>query len=319
MGIIKGSLSIIHSLVGINTSNSTQALSAGKGKDLEQRIEIYESQFLNKGYLQKRQTVCTSPVASGLPSFLTGTGSANLSLQNVTSSAPLIGTAAAGFGENGAIDYIDKITTNLSNQWTAGSSSTTYFLYRDFNGTSWSSGKTALEPVYDQYAPSAPASGQYWFDINRYVGFEWDGSSWIQKIRYFLGEAVWDNGGGTWTSVIHYALNGRYVGPETAIPGVGTQTPWNHNIGTNKIDADVVFINKTAEFNYSVGDIFKGGVENYGVNNAIVSGNSVATSRLSMSRVRAAAGTEIINKTSGLIGNLTPANWRYIPIAERKF
>ena len=59
MSVLKGIVSIKHDLSGVNTSDSTSALSAGKGKDLEQRIETVENKLTRVGMVG----IFTQPIA----------------------------------------------------------------------------------------------------------------------------------------------------------------------------------------------------------------------------------------------------------------
>lgn len=262
----------------------------------------------------KRQCAVTGGVTSGVASFLTT--SSNLITLNASTTDPVVVTWANGFNPF-PVDYAYKWTANATNAW--GTFTTgTYYLYIDYDPATdtVSYGSTTVVPNDDLIAPSHGA-GVHWFDQTKYKMYESVAGVWTERIRVFVGEAI--STGSSVTTLITYALNGRYRGPETTIPGLGVQTSWNHYIGTNKITPVVRVICKTAQHNFAVGDITVS-VENGGnAGGGADPSDHVHYTRLNMARTSGNSATFVMNRTTGLHGAITAANWRYIPMAERNY
>lgn len=264
----------------------------------------------------KRQCAVTGGTTSGVASFLTT--SSNLITLNASSTDPVVVTWASGF-DPFPVDYAYKWTGNATNAWgpfIAG----TYYLYIDYDPSTdtVSYGSTTVVPNDDLIAPSH-GPGVHWFDQSKYKMYESVAGVWTERIRVFVGEAI--SNGSSVTTLITYALNGRYVGPETSIPALGTKTTVFHNIGTNKVTPNFPIICKTAEHNYAIGDIVYDAVEQYVVDGEARAGSPLNgnITRLSLFHTRGNLTTLTINPTTGAGAPLTPANWRYIPMAERRY
>jgi hypothetical protein len=72
------------------------------------------------------------------------------------------------------------------------------FIYIDNTGTL---GRSALPCVYDWTAPASPASGQHWYDLGKSQMKSWNGSSWDNVSRIFIGYVRADSG----------SINARYA------------------------------------------------------------------------------------------------------------
>ncbi len=75
------------------------------------------------------------------------------------------------------------------------------------------------------------STGQYWYDTVNHVSKSWNGSSWDTVQRVMIGEAV--TNGAAVTSVVQYALNGRYDSYDQTTTAASTTL--NHNIGTDAV------------------------------------------------------------------------------------
>lgn len=173
-----------------------------------------------------RQTVLSSSVDSnGLPNFITaGSG---LAVNIAATTTPIIIAFAAGFGANGSTDYVGQITADTS--ITGLTASTTNYLYADRNTSTGAItlGATTTAPTYG-YSAASTTNGQHSYRIpdgKMYLG---NGSTAPAVQRVFLGEAVTSSS--AVTSVVNYALQGRYMSTETAVTGNNTYT-FSHNIG----------------------------------------------------------------------------------------
>lgn len=113
MGIIKGITSIKHDLSGVNTSDSTSALSAGKGKELEQALEaiLQPGRSLMTMSGRRRAASSTNPwhpvsvsrvfTQSEAPDFFAELYNENyLEISGVTDWSVISATHGADFGNN---------------------------------------------------------------------------------------------------------------------------------------------------------------------------------------------------------------------------
>jgi phage-related tail fiber protein len=267
-----------------------------------------------------RQTVASGSVdTNGQANFLSiGTG---LAVNLAATATPVTYNFSAGYGTTGAVDYVGRDTADIASAWSALTASSTLFLYRDRNtGTGvLTTGFSALAPVYQNFAPSAPATDQHWFDTSTMTMKRWSGAAWVVFQRVFVGECV--TGASTVTSVFAYALKGQYLSTDGAFPATSTKTVFNHYIGVQlgtSVRFDAVCI--TAELGWAVGEV----QEN--ITPAFNSGSYVWTASGTSSDSRNVAsyqngqsGTGIVVKTAGTLTNLTAANWKIRCIASRGF
>lgn len=263
-----------------------------------------------------RQTVLGGPTdANGLPSFLPATTTATLvlSTQNVSSTAPLVATAANGFSAAGQVDRTGGSTGNVS--WTLPASSTSY-LYLDIasNG-SFTPGNTTLAPVYQNGGTYSVTNGQFTFNITQMSGEVGSGAAAAQTFRVFVGEAVTD--GTQVSSTVMYAYQGRYDSGFTAtLPTVNTALPGAHNLGTKPENIDFVLECLTTEQGYAVGDrLYMGNITGDAPTNDQLR-PSLSATRLGWSYIQPGDYT-LVNKATGANGALTLANWRYKITAQR--
>ena len=267
-----------------------------------------------------RQTVLGGPVdTSGYPSFLPATaGGLSITAQNISSTFPFVATAAAGFGSSGAADRVGQTTSN-SLTWGGLTNTTTNYLYVDVatDGT-LTTGSTTLAPIYNWGGNTGGApyttSGQNVYNIQE--GKMYVGPTPTQVYRVFVGEAV--TSGGTVTSTVAYAYQGRYDSGWTAtLPNSATSVSKNSNLGVYARNRAFVIENTTTDAGYAVGDQLEytgaGGYNGVNISGPAVwvTANTVGGSFGGSSCIAA------IPKGGGASAAVTAANWKYKFIADR--
>lgn len=268
-----------------------------------------------------RQTVAAGPVTTaGLPNFLPSTNAAlSVTSTNVTSTWPLVATAAAGWSATtgGPVDVIGCSTANLS--WTGLTASraaaTPNFLYVTIANGLMTTGSTLLAPVYQWGGTPATTAGQFTFNIAEMRGYLGNGATAPQVNLVMMGEAATDGTGVI--STVAYAYNGRYASAFTAtLPGAATFTSANHNIGVKPRLAKFVMENTMAQYGYAVGDQLLEG-------NTTVVGSSyvalylVVTAKMIGIQTGVSVAFAVIERTTGNLQHLVNSNWKYAFIAER--
>lgn len=260
-----------------------------------------------------RQTVATGPVdTAGLPTFLPAT-SASLSItsQNLTSTAPLVSTAAQGATASGQINVTNVATANIT--WGPVTASNTNYLY--VNTSTGAAGFTILTPIYQYGGTPAVTSGQFTFNYSEMQGYMGNGTTAPATPLVFVGEVV--AGAATITSTIAYAYNGFYDSGYTAtLPGAGIAVNKNSNVGNSECTVSVLIQCTTADLGYSIGDTIllltvagQGSTQN---------GNTMYTSRNSAGFVTNGTGPICVGaKTTGVNSSLTVASWKYKVISKR--
>ena len=313
-GVSVGILSAANSSMPWLKSNSTGLTSQGKftldanASAALEAVTLQQMQAADAAIVRNavRQSVVSGPVDSaGLPAFGGSTGSTT-----VTASGTLIAAAANGFGASGAVDLVGSITNP---SWTGLSTNGTMYLYLTVNSDgTCTTGSTTLAPVYQQGGTYSTTSGQFTFNIVEMVGKVGDGSAANQAYRVYVGQVTVS--AGVVSAIVWYALNGRYEVSGVALPGVGTATSRNHNIGVPPRIRSVSIVCGTAELNYAVGDEVPVWTEN---NGGTLTPSLVVASALSIATVRGSTATLLLNKTTGVSANITPANWTYKFQAQR--
>ena len=269
----------------------------------------------------RRQTVSTGPVtAAGLPNFLPATTTGTLALQtsNVSSTYPLVATAAGGWSiATGApVDAIGVATGPLT--WTGlaanRAAATPNFLYVSIAGGALTPGSTLLPPIYQFGGTPAVTNGQFTFNIAEMRGYLGNGTSAPQVNLVMVGEAATD--GTAVISTVGYAYNGRYDSGYTAtLPSANTSTSKNHYLGLVPSISDFRAQCISADAGYVVGDELGGGslwTDDGSVNTAL-------THRAARNDMSVIVSTNIVvlHKTSGARTVLTRNRWQWRQIAER--
>ena len=270
----------------------------------------------------RRQTVVAGPVSSaGLPTFLPSTnGALSLTMQNVTATTRFVAVAANGWDWQGRPN--DRVGVSLANlQWTGLTASraaaTPNFLYVAVgaDGT-LTPGSTILSPVYQEGGTPGTANGQFTFNIGEMKGYLGNGSTAAEAFVVMVGEAATDGSGVI--STVAYAYSGRFVSAfTTTLPGAGTFTSANHNLGVKPNVAKFIVENVTPEHGYSAGDqITEGHASAYST--LYIPMPVVTTSKLVGIQLGQSAGYVVTVRTSGVTtASVTAASWKYAFVADR--
>lgn len=261
-----------------------------------------------------RQTVLSAANSSGVPNFISiGSG---LSVNIAATTTPVRLTAANGFNAAGQLDRVGTISadTTISSLTDA----TTNYLYADIaSDGSVTLGKTTLAPTYQWGGSYSTTNGQFVFNIQEMVGKVGNGSAAVQTYRVFIGEAV--TSGGVVTSVVNYALMGRYQSADVSMTAPGaTLYSFSHNIGVRDVKAAPLLRCTTGEFNYSVGDVVE--MTTYATADDSAQPTVRRSSRNSCEFRSGPAGTNgllIINATTAAQAEPTAASWSVFMQAER--
>lgn len=193
-----------------------------------------------------RQTVLCGPTTSGAADFLTGVGDNGLELVTGVSTAPLRICFADGFDEYGERDLLVSIDDDEAlTGWTLTEDNAPNYCYVQAStfatDATLTCAKSTLAPVYSTAAPGSPASGQYWFDIVGYKGYEWSGSTWQPVLRVYVGQAT--SSGSSVDNVISYAYQGRFYAVQSGDCSVGEENNFviNHNLGVTPLYLDATY------------------------------------------------------------------------------
>lgn len=253
-----------------------------------------------------RQTVLSGPVdTSGQSAFVGATGSTT-----VTATGTLVMTAAN--------DILNRQGTKVNPSWTGLSTNGTMYLYADVNADGTiTEGVGTLAPIYQWGGTPAITSGLFTFNIQEMKGYIGTGAVATAGYRVYVGEVT--VAAGVVTAIVWYALMGRYVGADTAIPGLSTRTAFSAKLGTTLVDATAYLRNVTAEFNFTAGMVVKAQI--FG-NASWGGGDQVAIEdRVTLSTVTGPVGTgfSIFNRTSGVFQQPTAASWLQFVVAKRSW
>lgn len=277
------------------------------------------------GYTGVRQTVQHGPVTSaGLPSFLPSTNAAlSITTQNVSSSYPLVASAANGSSTQGAVNTIGVTTANIS--WTGLTASraaaTPNFLY----GTISAAGvitpaSTILAPVYQWGGTPSTTNGQITFNISEMKAYLGNGTTAPQTNLVVFGEAATDGSGVI--STVAYAYNGRYDSGWTAtLPTAGANLSVNSNLGgaPDYFDARFVIECTTIDGGWAVGNT----TDDVGYNTSGSQFGKLAVSKTSKTSSitpgNQGTGFTLPNLSSGAFLQLTAASWKYKFVVTRRW
>jgi hypothetical protein len=272
----------------------------------------------NLGASVARQTVAFGPVTNnaGSPTFLnTSSATLSLSTSNLSSTAPLVVTAANGVDTTtgGPKDLVAKITSNIT--WTGLAPSATNYLYVTVasDGTV-TTGSTSLAPIYQKGGTASTTTGQFTFNFGFMRGLMGNGTSAPQTYIVFVGQTV-TNATGV-TSSTEYAYRGIYDSSYTnTLPAASTAVSKSHNLGLVPAYSDFRIQNIVAEGNYAVGDEI--GLGSMHASDGTTRVPTLSVGRMNASIVSTATPWIALNRTTGAAFNLTPANWKYRIVATR--
>jgi len=258
-----------------------------------------------------RQTVQSGSVDSnGYANFISiGTG---LAVNIAATTVPITIHAAGGKVSNDRIGTISADTT-ISGL----TANATNYLYADVatNGTVTLSANTVAH--LEQFGGTpATTNNLITFNIGQMTGYTGNGSTAPQSWRVPIGEAV--TGASTVTSVVTYALNGRYETPWIAtLPSASTQVSKNHNIGYKEVEHKELALCTTIDLGYAVGDIIDL-TPAFGAS-GIVTNNVVRTSINAYQITAGQNGWGSSYKNGTNFTFMTAADWSYKMKAWRGF
>jgi hypothetical protein len=258
-----------------------------------------------------RQTVLSGVASSGVAAVL-GT-SVNLNAAIAATATPLVIAFAAGFGANGAIDYIKRLAADTTVTLPA---SQTSYVYADRDPTTGALtfGSSLLVPAYGYTHPGGPATDQHSFLIHEMQMYRWSGAAWVAVQRVFMGQAV--TSGSAVTSVINYAFKGKALVRQAPTIAVSTQYQLSHNIGVATFLRVSAFLeNVTTDAGYVTGDRYIPATGND--NNSTTTGAGMSTDRLLFNYATAGTLPALRNKTTGANAAMTGANWAVGAFIER--
>lgn len=263
----------------------------------------------------RRQTVAGGPVTStGLPNFLPASASGlTLTTQNVGVTAPLVITAAGGFGIFGAVDRVAALVANFS--WTLADASSLYLFVDIDTLGNVTPGSTTTAPAYQPGGTYSTTSGAFTFNQVEMVGKLGNGSTAAQVWRVFVGEAV--TSGGNISSTVAYAYNGRYESAFTAtLPAAATATPANHNLGVMPGRVRWIAECTSTDLGYAVGEQIDD-TNNAGNNGTFSTAVAISRTKTALSYNTSGNPYGVLHKTTGAYTALDPTKWKYKFLADR--
>jgi hypothetical protein len=255
-----------------------------------------------------RQSLISGPMtAAGLGNFLPATsGGLSVQTQNLTLT-PLVVTAAQGFNDSGAKDYLRKFSTDQT--WGGLTANSTCYLY--INANTGSLGFTTREPIYQFAGTPSNINGQFTFNIGQMTGYMGNGSAAPATPLIFIGEAVTNATAVTSTTAYSY---GNYydTGWTNTLPS--TITDKTHNLGGEPQYAKMILECITPEGGYSAGDqLFS-----FTANDILFWSNPTLITR----KIARIAPGNLYNfqapqKSALTFFNMTNANWKYKIVVAR--
>lgn len=247
-----------------------------------------------------RQTVLSGPVdSSGYSAFGGSTGSTT-----VTASGTLVPTSANGTSG-------DRIGSITDPEWTGITANSYATLTINSDGTCTPNVRT-LAPVYQWGGTPSVTNGQLTFNIQEMKMYLGNGSTADQVHEVVVGEFT---ASGTVSAITWYALMGRYESTASSLT-FGSNTSYNHNIGTSLVKVDGLLVCATSEIGYAVGDE----AHNWGATVASNYGATLTnTSRNSAVFSINSGGPLLTNRSTFVTSNITAANWNKKITVRRRF
>lgn len=154
--------------------------------------------------------------------------------------------------------------------------------------------------------------GRHIFDTSSMEMWLSNGTAYDKKLRVFLGEATTNST--SVTSVINYALNGKYQSPFSSVSFGGT-TGYSHNLGCqfSKLKLKLKCID--TDLGYGIDEI----VDPEGVSSASTCGYGLSSTKNTSTLVIHSNGMQLMNKSTYGNATITASKWqKYIEI-ERGF
>lgn len=160
-----------------------------------------------------RNSVISGPYDASLRKLLTASG-ATLSF-----AAPAKIAFAAGYDQNGPIDYIGLVASG-GTVLDVPTTSTIYHIYAKLNSVDGSVQfrGISIPPVYSREAPDTPLNLTFWYDQNEEIMKQWNSgaSAWQPQLVVFVGLAR-KLGDGSWDNITTYEYR-RDVNAESSTP-----------------------------------------------------------------------------------------------------
>ena len=266
------------------------------------------------------QTVLNGPMnASGTPNLGGATGGTSVTTANVGSVDPLCVSAAFGFDSatGRPRDYFGVSVSNLT--WTGLNTNGAMYLFVEVN-----QGTGALTPVARTLAPIYQAHGAY-STVNGQFTYNWidrvatigNGSVATPLTAVCVGEVT--VAAGVVTAITWYAYQGRAESDWIAnLPGVSASLSWDHNIGTQPRDADLIVECTIAEQDMLVGEQVSGpALMTQDAGGTYYQVLLQRTAKALRTRTGSGSSIEWRNPTTGATFNATTANYRYKWTAAR--
>lgn len=258
-----------------------------------------------------RQTVLSGPVgtgggSAGFPNLFPATAvSLAVTSQNVTSTTPLIVTAANGYDRNGAVDRTGISAANLT--WSTLTPSATCYLYIDIGADGvLTTGHTTLQPDYQWGGAYSTTNGQFTYNIQEAIGKVGNGASAVQTYRVYVGEAV--TTGSAVGSCVAYSYAGRYL-QTFALQAPGTRNSFNHYMGVNpSVPPESEFWLKcvNASAGYSTNQYAK--LQGQG-NAGYISGTPLSIEDRNTGSFDVSTAYAVFHRTTGVITVVAAADW----------
>lgn len=164
-------------------------------------------------------------------------------------------------------EYLKTFYNNVVNAWGPFNDVVTHYLYIDIDTLTAevTYGSTLIQPSYGSVLPGSPVLNENFFDITSNKALEWTGSSWVQKIRVFVGEV-------NSTSITHYTgtITGSYF-PYTTGPIIYS------GVGRGVLKHDKTFLTLSEKF--FIDNIAFGNTSLEQSSIAVIAGNNLAANR----------------------------------------
>lgn len=261
-----------------------------------------------------RQTVLSGPISSGgFADFLPATSvDLNLTSQNVTTSAPLIITAGAGFDRTGPLNRVGISAANLT--WSTLTASATCYLYVDISADGvLTTGHTTLQPAYQFGGTYSTTNTQFTYNIQENIGKVGNGGAAVQAYRVYVGEAT--TTGSAVGSTVAYAYLGRCITALATLFAPANRQTFTHNIGVQPITRADLWIRCQAG----------GGSAGYSSNQyARVQGNGggaggapMALETRNLASIMVSTSWSVFHRTTGVLTVIAAADWQAQLVAER--
>ncbi len=162
----------------------------------------------------------------------------------------------------------------------------------------------------DQDAGTIPVTNnQYTYDYGGQKNYLGNGATATQTNRLIVAEV--DTNGTVVTAIRCRAYNRKFEGTFTAtLPATAVTVSATHNLGTKEYTIKFIAENTTSELGYAIGD--RAAVSMSGINASYPNPASVKGGKNTASVIGSASTAwAVAHATTGAIGVITPASWKY--------